>query len=190
MPYPECISLLTQEHVDSLAQRYLDHLDQLSPDSRRVVDKLPVNFMHLGLIELLFPEAHVIHCMRDPVDTCLSAYFQDFSSNHPYAYNLSNLGAFYQGYKKIMAHWRRVSNLQLFELNYEDLVADHEQVSRALIEFCGLEWDDGCLRFYENKRFVRTASYDQVNRPVYKQSVARWKHYESHLAPLIEALKE
>jgi len=188
--YPECLSQLSQEHIDNLAQSYLNHLSEISPDARRVIDKLPGNFMHLGLIEILFPDACVIHCMRDPVDTCLSAYFQDFSSNHPYAYDLSNLGAYYQGYKKVMAHWRKVIHLPLFELNYEDLIANQEDISRALVDFCGLDWDDRCLQFHENKRFIRTASYDQVNRPLYKQSIARWKHYESYLEPLQSALNE
>jgi tetratricopeptide (TPR) repeat protein len=189
-PYPECLPLLKQEHLDALSQHYLEHLKQISPDARRVVDKMPGNFMHLGLIEMLFPEARVIHCMRDPVDTCLSAYFQDFSRSHPYAYDLSNLGAFYRAYLKVMAHWRKILRLPLFELQYEDLIANQEQVSRALIEFCGLEWDDRCLQFHETQRFVGTASYDQVNRPLYKQSVARWKRYERHLGPLLAALKE
>lgn len=190
IPYPECMSQLSQEHVDNLAQRYLDHLIQISPNAKRVVDKLPGNFMHLGLIESLFPDAHVIHCMRNPVDTCLSAYFQDFSSNHPYAYDLSNLGAFYRGYLKVMEHWREVLHIPLLEINYEDLIADQEQVSRMLVEFCGLEWDESCLQFHKSKRLVRTASYDQVNRPLYKQSVSRWKNYESHLESLLSALKE
>jgi len=186
--YPECLSKLTQQHTDTLAQRYLNHLTQLSPNAKRVVDKLPGNFMHLGLIELLFPGARVIHCMRDPVDTCLSTYFQDFSTLHPYAYDLSSLGVFYQNYLKLMTHWRKVLSLPMLELKYEDLINDQEQVSRSLVEFCGLEWDARCLQFYENKRLVRTASYDQVNRPLHKQSVARWKHYEPHLKPLLNAL--
>ena len=187
--YPECLSQLSQQHVDHLAQLYLVHLKQISPDAKHVVDKLPGNFMHLGLIELLFPDAHVIHCMRNPVDTCLSAYFQDFSSNHPYAYDLENLGVYYKGYLKLMEHWRKVLTIPLLEINYEDLIADQEQVSRSLLEFCGLKWDESCLRFHKTERFVRTASYDQVNRPLYKQSVARWKNYESHLQPLLAALK-
>ncbi|MFK5947366.1 MAG: sulfotransferase [Methylococcales bacterium] len=188
--YPECISQLSQQHVDSLSQRYLDRLKQISPDASRVTDKLPGNFMYLGLIELLFPDAHVIHCTRDPADTCLSAYFQDFSSNHPYAYDLENLGAYYQGYLKLMSHWRKVLNIPLLEVNYEDLIDNQEQVSRSLVEFCGLDWDERCLQFHENDRFVRTASYDQVNRPLYKQSVARWKNYEKHIEPLLTALNK
>lgn len=188
--YPECLPKLTQEAADVMARRYLDRLTQIAPQARRVTDKLPGNFMYLGLIELLFPGARVIHCMRDPVDTCLSAYFQDFSSSHPYAYDLSNLGAFYRGYLKLMAHWRKVIHLPLLEIKYEDLIADQERVTRSLVEFCGLEWDNRCLQFHETKRFVGTASNDQVNRPLYKHSVARWKNYERYLGPLLAALSE
>ncbi len=188
--YPECLSKLTQEAVDVMAKRYVDRLAQIAPGAGRVTDKLPGNFMYLGLIELLFPGAHVIHCMRDPTDTCLSAYFQDFANSHPYAYDLSNLGAFYRGYLKLMAHWRTVIHLPLLEIKYEDLIADQEQVTRALVEFCGLEWDSRCLQFHETKRFVGTASNDQVNRPLYKHSVARWKNYERYLEPLLTALNK
>jgi tetratricopeptide (TPR) repeat protein len=188
--YPECLPKLNQEAADVMARRYVDRLAQIAPQAKRVTDKLPGNFMYLGLIELLFPGARVIHCMRDPVDTCLSAYFQDFSSNHPYAYGLSNLGAFYRGYLRLMAHWRKVIRLPQFEIKYEDLIADQERVTRSLVEFCGLEWDNCCLQFHETKRFVGTASNDQVNRPLYKQSVARWKNYEQYLGPLLAALRE
>jgi tetratricopeptide (TPR) repeat protein len=188
--YPGCMPGLTREIADTQATRYLDRLSRFSSSARRVTDKLPGNFMYLGLIELLFPGARVIHCRRDPVDTCLSAYFQDFSNNHPYAYDLANLGVFYRGYLKIMAHWRKVIRLPLLEINYEDLIADQERVSRSLVEFCGLEWDNRCLQFHETRRFVGTASYDQVNRPLYKQSVARWKNYERHLGPLLAELNQ
>ena len=186
--YPECLSLLTQEYVNSLSQKYIDHLTQISSNAKRVTDKLPANFMSLGLIELLFPDARIIHCMRDPVDTCLSTYFQDFPSIHPYAYDLENLAAYYQDYLKMMEHWRNVIKLPLLEVQYEDLIVNQEGVSRSLVEFCDLEWHDDCLQFHKNKRFVRTASYDQVNRPLYNRSVARWKKYEKHLQPLLTVL--
>ncbi|RDH86145.1 MAG: hypothetical protein DIZ80_01360 [endosymbiont of Galathealinum brachiosum] len=186
--YPECLSQLTQKHTDELSKTFLDHLTHLSLDAKRVVDKLPGNFMYLGLIESLFPGARVIHCIRDPLDTCLSTYFQDFSTVHSYAYDLTNLGAYYQSYRKLMSHWRKVLSIPVLELNYEELVNDQEKVSRSLVEFCGLEWDDNCLKFHDSKRVVRTASYDQVNKPLHTKSVARWKNYEKHLTPLITAL--
>lgn len=187
-PYPQCLTLLDQEKADALARQYLQRLDTLSSAATRVVDKMPGNFRFLGLIELLFPDAHVIHCVRDPLDTCLSCYFQDFSRTHAYSYDLAQLGAFYNDYRRLMAHWKDVLQIPVLEVCYEDLIDDQESISRSMVEFCGLEWDESCLRFHETQRFVATASYDQVRRPLYSKSVARWKHYETHLGPLIEAL--
>jgi len=188
--YPQCLPLLTEDKINTITRRYLDRLAELSPDAVRVVDKMPGNFMHLGLIELLFPDARVIHCMRDPMDTCLSAYFQNFSTSHPYSYILSNLGLFYREYRKIMQHWKKVLRIPMLDIQYEELVANQETVSKNIIEFCGLEWDDRCLRFHETRRFVRTASHDQVRRPLYNNSVDRWKYYEKYLGPLREALEK
>ena len=186
--YPQCLSELTQDMIDTLTRNYLDHLQQIAPNATRVVDKMPGNFAHLGLIELLFPDARIIHCKRDPVDTCLSAYFQDFSQSHPYSYNLTSLGAVYNQYLKIMEHWKKVLQIPVLEVQYEELVSDQEGVSRRLVEFCGLEWDDHCLQFHKTRRHVATASYDQVRRPLYTQSAGRWKHYEKFLDPLLNAL--
>ena len=186
--YPACTTQLTQDAVERMANEYLDRLHHLSPDASRVVDKMPGNFAHLGLIELLFPDARVIHCKRDPLDTCLSAYFQDFSQSHAYSCDLAQLGAVYRQYSRIMAHWKETLRIPVLDIQYEDLVSDQEGVSRRLIEFCDLDWDDQCLKFHETRRHVATASYDQVRQPLYKRSVGRWKHYEKHLAPLLEAL--
>lgn len=187
--YPQCSPLLTQDKLDTLAQHYLERLESLSSDATRVTDKMPGNFTHLGLIELLLPDARVIHCMRDPLDTCLSCYFQIFSRSHPYSYDLANLGAFYNGYRKIMQHWRQVLTIPMMEVQYEELVTNQEPVSRKLIEFCGLEWDERCLEFHKTKRFVGTASFDQVRQPIYKKSVGRWKNYERHIGLLKKVLE-
>jgi len=185
--FPQCLSLVNQEQLDTLATAYLARLEKLSPDAEHVTDKM-LGFMYLGLIQLVLPHARVIHCRRDPLDTCLSGYFQDFSSAHPYSYDLYNLGVYYRGYEKIMQNWRNVLSLPVLEVQYEDMVADQEAVSRKLIEFCGLEWNDSCLRFHEHERFVGTASYDQVRQPIYSSSVGRWKNYEKFIGPLREAL--
>lgn len=188
--YPLCLPLLTEDKINTITRRYLDGLAGLSPAAVRVVDKMPGNFMHLGLIELLFPDARVIHCTRDPMDTCLSAYFQNFSISNYYSYNLSSLGLYYGEYRKIMQHWKKVLRIPMLDIQYEELVANQEPVSKKIIEFCGLEWDDRCLRFHETRRFVGTASHDQVRRPLYNKSVARWKNYEKYLNPLREALEK
>ncbi len=187
--FPDGLNKLTQEHVDELASHYLEHLAELSPDALRVTDKMPNNFLHLGTIQLLFPDARIIHCMRDPLDTCLSCYFQNFFAQHPYTNDLGHLGAYYNGYERLMAHWKQTLDLPIFDIRYEDLVENQETKSREMIEFIGLEWDEACLKFHENKRIGRTASYDQVRQPIYKGSVARWRNYESHLEPLRKALE-
>ena len=186
--YPGALPGLDQQQVDELATRYLEHLDQLAPQAVRVVDKMPGNFKFLGLIQMLFPDARVIHCTRDPLDTCLSCYFQDFARSHAYSCDLEHLAAFYNDYRRLMAHWKEVLDIPMLDVSYEELVENQEEVSRRMVDFCGLEWEDSCLRFHETERFVATASYDQVRRPLYRKSVARWKRYERHLGPLIEAL--
>lgn len=188
-PYPQCLRQLTPSALDVLARRYLDRLASLSAVAARVTDKLPANFLHLGLIELLFPAARIIHCVRDPRDTCLSCYFQDFGARHAYSADLAHLGAYYRQYERLMAHWKTVIQLPFLEIRYENMVEDQETWSRRLLEFCGLPWDDRCLRFYESGRAVNTASYDQVRRPMYKTSAGKWKHYEPYLEPLLKALE-
>lgn len=187
-PYPDCMTELTQSVADKVAKEHLDYLQQLCGDTLRVTDKMPHNFLRLGLIALLFPGAAIIHCRRHPLDTCMSIFTYRFNGAHPYATDLSELGKHYRKYLELMAHWRAVLPLPIFEVQYEDMVADQEQVSRKMVAFCGLEWDAQCLRFFENKRVVNTISYDQVRQPIYKKSVARWRHYGKFLAPLVAAL--
>lgn len=187
-PYPECLESLSGDVADAAARRYLAELAAPAPDAARITDKMPHNFLYLGLIELLFPGARVIHCRRNPLDTCLSIFTYPFNAVHAYATSLARLGEHYRHYQGLMAHWQAVLSIPLFEIQYEDLVAEPERLSRALVEFCGLEWDPRCLRFHENERVINTFSYDQVRRPIYRGSVERWRRYERHLAPLAEAL--
>ena len=186
--YPACLGSLTQPAINEVSERYLDHLQELGRDSLRVTDKMPSNFLYLGLIELAFPEAHIIHCMRNPLDTCLSIYFQDFTGKHEYAYDLGNIGALYREYRRLMEHWKVTLTLPVLEVKYEDLVTDTEHYSRDIIKFCGLEWDDRCSSFFNTRRDVITASLQQVRKPVYTSSIGRHKHYEHHLGPLKKAL--
>ena len=188
-PYPACIADLDQEDVDMLAQIYLAKATARNPDARRIADKYLISFRHLGLIELLFPDAHVIHCLRDPLDTCISCYSQTLMpAAFPYVNDLKRLGVVYVDYERLMAHWKSVLSIPILEVRYEQLVSDQERVSRELIEFCGLVWDPACLRYYDRGRVVQTASYDQVTRPIYNSSVGRHKPFVKHLGPLIEAL--
>jgi tetratricopeptide (TPR) repeat protein len=186
--FPESANALDAATSGALAREVVESLRALGGDAARVTDKLPMNFMNLGVIALLMPRARVIHCMRDARDTCLSCYFGHFTRGNEFAYDLADLGASYRAYERLMAHWREALPLAMLELDYEELVTDQEGMSRKLIAFCGLEWDPRCLQFHDHARPVQTASYEQVRRKMYASSVGRWRAYERHLAPLIEAL--
>ena len=171
--------------VESTTREYKALLTELCPGKRRVTDKMPQNFNFVAVIRALFPRARFIHCMRHPVDTCLSIYFQNFSRNVDFAYDRADLVAFYRQYQRLMAHWRNVLPPGcLFEVQYEELVTDPEPLTRKLIEFCGVEWDDSCLRHDRNPRPVRTASLWQARQPMYRTSVARWRNYRPWLGEL------
>jgi tetratricopeptide (TPR) repeat protein len=187
--YPFAVAGLSVDELDRLADAYLGKLRACSADVLRITDKMPHNFLHLGLITQLFPSARVIYCARDPLDTCLSIYTHNFSANHPYASSLASLGSYYKAAAGLMEHWKSTLNIPIFTVVYEELVADQERVSRAMIDFCGLQWDPACLRFYETRRVVSTPSHEQVRKPLYTGSIGRWKHYREFLAPLIRALE-
>ncbi len=187
--YPECAARLDAPTAAAIAEDYLGTLRRLGGDALRVVDKMPFNYLRLGMIAALFPRARIVHCRRDPLDTCLSCYFQDFSGIHAFTLDLADLGCYYREYERLMTHWAGVLPVGVFDLAYEELTADLEGVGRRLLDFCGLEWDERCLRFNESRRIVRTSSALQVRQPVYRSSVGKWKRYEAQLGPLIVALK-
>lgn len=175
------------EALRTLSRRYLDIIAEHTGGTRFFTDKMPHNFLYLGLIALLFPHARILHTRRDPLDTCLSCYFQNFSGTHQYTRDLERLGRHYRNYERLMDHWRRLG-VPFLDVEYEALVGDPEAVSRRMLDYCGLDWNEACLRYYESGRVSDSASYNQVNRPVYTTSVGRWRHYADHLAPLREAL--
>jgi tetratricopeptide (TPR) repeat protein len=180
---------LTQSWLDESAQVYLDCLQALAPQARYISDKQPTNYLHLWLVALAFPGARIIHCTRDPLDTCLSCYFQNFNARQLYAGDLQHLGTVYRQYERLMIHWQKVLDLQILSVRYEDLVADLETNSRQILDFLELEWHSDCLTFYQNKRIVNTASYDQVRQPIYDHSIGRaQRNYGSHLDSLARAL--
>ena len=185
-PYPELLSSISRKDLNKYANQYLKHLKGMNSDSIRVVDKMPSNFFCLGFISMIFPNARVIHCMRNPLDSCLSCYFQDFFQSTDWCYEQENLIAYYRGYERLMNHWKQVLNIPIMDVSYEELVANQENMSRKLIEFCDLDWTDDCLQFHKTKRLVTTASYDQVRKPIYNKSVSRWKNYRKHIGLLIE----
>lgn len=186
--FPACLSTLNPQHIVRMIRDYDLHLDTLSSDARYVADKMPSNFLRLGLIGLLYPRARIIHCKRDPMDNCLSAFFQDFSATHAYSSDLEDLGFYYQQYQRLMEHWEAVIPNPVKPLHYEELVADQESVTRELVAFLGLEWDEQCLEYYKSDRAVKTASIWQARQPIYATSVERWRNYSTELEPLRKAL--
>ena len=187
--YPLSLLGLTQAEYRMLGEKYVTQLRERNPMAPHITDKMPANFNLLGFIYLALPNAKIIHVKRNPVDTCLSAYTRLFSRSQYQSYDLTELGRYYRNYAKLMDHWREVLPVgSFYEVQYEELVADIGTQARALIGYCGLEWDDACLDFHKNERSIRTASVTQVRQPIYNTSVERWRKYESHLGPLLEAL--
>lgn len=187
--YPLAVDGVTQDELRSLGEQYVESVQTRAPESPYITDKMPANFNCVGLIHLMLPNAKIIHVKRNPVDTCLSCFTRMFNKSQLQSYDLSEIGRYYRNYAKMMAHWRDVlPEGAFYEVQYEELVADTENQARALIDYCGLEWDANCLDFYKNKRNVRTASITQVRQPIYNTSVERWRNYEKHLGELLNAL--
>ena len=187
-PYPAGVSQLDAKAVKAWAGRYLDELTQRVGEAKRVTDKMPMNFFHAGLIHLLFPEAAIIHCNRNPMDTALSIYCQHFPPGMDYAYRLEDIAAYYHRYVALMAHWRGVLGGALLEVDYEQLVSTPRETVGDLLESLGLVWSDACLAHHTRVGRVETLSLWQVRQPLNIRSIGRWRRYESQLQPLIEAL--
>jgi hypothetical protein len=187
--FPEGVARLRFDDFDRLGHGYVGRLQQIAPEAQRVTDKNNWNFCYLGFAHLVAPRARVIHCIRNPLDTCLSCYMLDFASLR-FAFDLGELGRYYRAYAQLMAHWRSVLPSDwMLEVRYEDLVEDVERETRRIVSYCGLDWDDSCLSFYATERTVRTASFAQVRQPVYGRSVVRARLYMSYLGPLVAALQ-
>ncbi|MDH3230282.1 MAG: sulfotransferase [Alphaproteobacteria bacterium] len=181
---------LPQDALKEAATGYLRYVGKIGRGAARVTDKMPGNFMNLGLITRMFPKARIIHCRRDPMDNCLSCFAQNFSADGLiWSTDLVDLGHQYCQYRRMMVHWRAVlPRGRMLEIDYEDTVADLETQARRLVEFVGLEWDDACLEFHKTERAVATASREQVRNPIYKSSVGRWRRYGDGVLPLADAL--
>lgn len=192
--YPTVIPDMRGEQLRDIHATYAREVqdrirDGVPPSQRFVVDKMPANFLFAGVLHAVFPDALIVHCRRDPADTCLSCYSKLFTKEQHFTYDQAELGQFYVAYQQLMAHWRAVLPVSHFlEVDYEDVVADLETQARRLISFLGLEWSASCLNFHKTPRSVRTASVNQVRRPIYKGSVARWRRFEGQLGPLLAAL--
>lgn len=191
--FPECVHDLDQQDVDMLGQSFLSDLQGLAPRAQRVTNKHLGSWKFMGLLALLAPNSVIIDLRRDAVDNCLGIYTAQLIAARAFTRDLRQIGLLHREYERVMEHWHKTLDLPILKVNYEDLVADQETWSRKIIDFCGLEWDDRCLRFYEKEAqhsstALPTLSHHQVRQPIYKTSVSRAKKFEKHLGPLYEAL--
>lgn len=175
--YPQVMGMLDSQALDDMALSYLNRVEEFGTEALRVTNKMPGNFAYLGLIYMLFPRATVINCSRNVLDVCLSCYFQNFSTGHDYSYDIDQLAEYYKLYNLLMEHWRSVLPMKVIDVSYEGLVIDYASTARNLVSELGLNWDDRCSNFYKQRRLSKTASYDQVRRPIYSDSIGRYSHY-------------
>jgi hypothetical protein len=187
--YPQDFIQLDETEIGKIGRKYLEKLAEINTANKPVVtDKMLFNFLYIGLIRVIFPQARVIHCFRHPMATCLSIYQSYFSDLKGFAYDLTELGRFYRLYSDLMAHWRRLLPGFIHDLEYESLIAEPESEIRRLLDFCGLPWEAECMAFHEHQRVVKTVSATQVRQPLYSSGVDRWRHYQAFLQPLRAAL--
>lgn len=184
-PYPMGLRYMGRDHAVRAAAEYLKSIEAPSGDYERLVDKTPQNYIHLGLISLIFPNARIIHIKRNPLDTCISNFTTSFGPTRVrFSLDLEDLTSCYEDYERYMKHWNKVLPVDILEVNYEDLVTDTEAQSRRMIEHLGLNWDDSCLDFHRSRRVVNTASNLQVRQPTHTRSIEKWRKYEPWLGPL------
>lgn len=187
--FPEFVPGLGRAGVASLASAYLAGTREFAaPGITRVVDKHPLNFQFIGLILLMFPNARVIHTVRHPLDTCLSCFFQHFTSGQDYTFDLIQLGHFYRHYRRLMEYWEQLFPGRILHLQYEHLVRDQQTATGRLLDYCGLEFEQTCVDFHQTERVVRTASFLQVRRPLYATSIGKYRLYAEHLRELAQML--
>ncbi len=176
---------------ETVGKTYLEKINLLNDQASRITDKLPFNFMMIGLIKIALPNAKIIHCVRDARDTSLSIYKQNFSTeNYRFAYDLKTVGQFHKLYRKLMEHWHRVMPGAIYDIEYESLTQNPEREIRNLLLACGLQWQESCLDFDKSEGLVKTASFYQVRQPMYTSSVNLWEHYREFLGPLLDELND
>ena len=186
--YPAVLRDMPDEAFAKLGREYIEGTRLHRRGAPRFTDKMPNNFRHIGMISLMLPQARIIDARRDPMACCFSAFQQLFAEGQEFSYDLTDLGHYYRGYVELMDHWDRVLPGRVLRVNHEDVVADLDREVRRLLDFCGLPFDERCLRFHETDRPVRTASSEQVRQPLNKRGVEQWRRYAAHLGPLREAL--
>ena len=189
-PYPEAAGALDRSGIERLRRLYLEGLDRMQLKSAVVTDKRPDNFLHIGLIKTLFPDAKIVHTRRNPLDNILSLYFLHLEPGMAYALDLDDAAHWFGRYRRLMQHWKSLYPNDIFDLDYDELVESPRPALQALLEFCGLEWEESCLEFHQAAASVKTASVWQVRQPLYSKSSGRWRNYAQFIEPLRKALQE
>lgn len=186
--YPNAARRWTQKDLHAVGRHYLAAVDTLSPTAPYVTDKMPSNFLHIGAIRTVFPQARIVHCTRNPVDTCLGNYRQMFTNGQHFSYAQADLVRYFKAYQGLMTHWHSLFGEEILDISYEHLVQNIEEGSRTLIAHCGLDWQDGCIDIAKSTRPVYTASASQVRQGIHSQFVDRWRKYTVHIQPLLSGL--
>ena len=187
--YPQALGALSVAELRQIGEEYVARTRiQRKTHKSRFIDKLPNNFLHVGFIHLMLPNARIIDARRHPLGCCLSNFKQHFARGQTFTYDLTELGAYYRAYVELMAHFDAVLPGRVHRVLYESMVEDTESEVRRLLEYCGLPFEEGCLRFYENERAVRTASSEQVRSPIYREGIDQWRHFDASLEPLKDSL--
>jgi len=186
--YPKNLSTLQPEYFQRFGQQFINETRVYRDKAPLFIDKMPNNFLHIGLIKLILPNAKIIDARRAPMACCFSGFKQLFAEGQDFSYNLEDIGRYYQAYLKLMAHWDKVLPNFVLRVKHEDVVDDLEKQVRRILAFCGLTFEQSCLDFHKTKRSIKTPSSEQVRQPIYKSATEQWRHFESHLAPLKKAL--
>ena len=187
--YPTSVANIADDGFKRLGSEYIERTRRHRGDRPFFTDKNPNNFVHVGLLHLVLPNAKIINARRHPLDSCFGSYKQLFAQGQPFTYDLVELGEYYLQYQRLMDHWHEVLPGKVLDVQYEKVVADLEGQVRRILDYCELGWEASCLRFHETGRSVQSASSEQVRQPIYSSAVNTWRYYEPHLGPLIEVLE-
>jgi tetratricopeptide (TPR) repeat protein len=184
--YPKNLSAINPDYFKRFGQQFIDETQVYREQAPLFIDKMPNNFLHIGLIRLILPNAKIIDARRSPMACCFSGFKQLFAEGQDFSYNLEDIGRYYQAYLKLMAHWDKVLPGYVLTVNHEDVVDDLEKQVRRMLDFCGLEFEQSCVDFHKTQRNIKTPSSEQVRQPIYKSATEQWRHFEQYLAPLKE----
>ena len=186
--YPQNLQHINADYFKRFGQQFIDDTRVYRENSPFFIDKMPNNFLHLGLIKLILPNAKIIDARRSPMACCFSGFKQLFAEGQDFSYSLDDIGRYHQAYLKLMAHWHKVLPNFVLTVNHEDVVDNLETQVRRILDFCDLPFEQSCLQFHKTQRNIKTPSSEQVRQPIYKSATEQWRHFEQHLTPLKKAL--